>query len=84
MYFRRIVSEHIEYYATNSSGNFAALARKMDESNDKSWSVFSGEKDSDPSLSDSTLEEAFDHILLNFSQSADQKQAKKTKKAKAK
>ncbi len=79
MYFRRIEKEYKEFYATNSSGNFAALARKMNEENDGSWSVFSGEVDSKPDASDLTLEQAIDFIILNFSLVADQKQGKKKK-----
>jgi hypothetical protein len=80
MYFRRIEGLHKEYYTTNSSGNFAALARKLDDEDDKSWVVFAGEKDENPSLTNVTLEEAMDFIILNFSLSADPKQEKKEKK----
>jgi hypothetical protein len=79
MYFRRIERMHKEYYTTNSSGNFAALAKKMDDEDDRSWSVFAGEKDENPSLTKATLEEAMDFIILNFSLSADPKQEKKKK-----
>ena len=80
MYFKRIEGKHTEYYATNSSGNFAALARKMDEDDSKSWAVFSGEVDGQPHATGLLLEDAMDHILIHFSQAADQKQVKKAKK----
>ena len=80
MYFRRIEGTHKEYYTTNSSGNFAAMAKKMDDDDSKSWSVFAGEKDENPNLTNATLEEAMDFIVLNFSLSADPKQEKKEKK----
>lgn len=80
MYFRRIEKEYKEFYATNSSGNFAALARKMDDADDHSWSIFSGEKDESPDATGLTLEEAIDFIILNFSLVADQKQGKQGRK----
>jgi hypothetical protein len=79
MYIRRIESTHKEFYVTNSSGNFVALARKMDDDDDNSWSVFSGEKDGDPNLTLASLEGAIDFIILNFSLSGDTKQVKKKK-----
>jgi hypothetical protein len=77
MYIRRIEGVYKEFYATNSSGNFAALARKMNDDDDNSWSVFSGEKDVNPDLSGVNLEQAIDFIILNFSLSGDTKQGKK-------
>jgi hypothetical protein len=79
MYLRRIESLHKEFYATNSSGNFSALARKMKDDDDGSWSVFSGEKDVTPEVEGKTLEQAVDFIILNFSLSGDPKQGKKKK-----
>lgn len=73
MYFRKIEGESLEFYATNSSGNFAALTRKTGSSAN-SWAVFTGPEDGEPEASNLNLEEAIDFIILNYSLVAEQKQ----------
>jgi len=62
MYFRRIKEALLlTYFATNSTGNFVAALKKLDERNEASWQVATG-TDRSPVIREEglTMEQAFE------------------------
>lgn len=66
VYFRRIESANIDYFATNSDGNFVALLRKMDEESKTSWSMFIDQLAKEAIVEGVCLEEAMDAAILHY------------------
>lgn len=67
MYFRLIITEQTELYATNSSGAAVAIARKLDFNNPNSWTVITGPTENEiVHITGKTMEEAVDWIVVNL------------------